>query len=200
MHKVLHRIISVVRILTLDYQQLFDLSVSIMSVGPVCPGIEHPSGAYDRLFITLRQLRFCFCGAPALTRGRVCLLCMLLVLGSADLLGSQSLWSRDHILLSQSWDFPLRRLLRIAGVTISGQRFDLCKRIRVGRGTIVDIYLKCGTNVMRKAEVSQGHSLSATISLSICKSNRSRTNKIAIYWQQRHTNTKSNGTLLENHL
>jgi hypothetical protein len=38
---------------------------------PVCPGIEHPSGAYDQIFITLWQLRFCFCGAPSLTRGRV---------------------------------------------------------------------------------------------------------------------------------
>jgi hypothetical protein len=56
-----------------------------------------------------------FCGAPSLTRRRVCLLYMLLVLASADRLGSESLCSRDHVLLSQIWDFPFRRLLRFAG-------------------------------------------------------------------------------------
>jgi hypothetical protein len=36
---------------------------------PVCLGIKHPSGAYDQIFITVRQLRVC--GALSLTRGRV---------------------------------------------------------------------------------------------------------------------------------
>jgi hypothetical protein len=67
---------------------------------PVCPGIKHPSGAYDQIFISLWQLRFCFCGAPSLARGRVCLLYMLLALASAVLLGSEALWFRDHILLT----------------------------------------------------------------------------------------------------
>jgi hypothetical protein len=40
---------------------------------------------------------------------------MLLVLASAVFLGSESLGTRHHILLSQIWDFPLRRLLRHAG-------------------------------------------------------------------------------------
>jgi hypothetical protein len=52
------------------------------------------------------------CGAPSLTRGRVCLWYMLLVLASVVFIGSDSLGTRDHILLSQIWDFPLRRLLR----------------------------------------------------------------------------------------
>jgi hypothetical protein len=47
--------------------------------------------------------------------GRVCLLYMLLVLASAVFLESESLGSHDHILLSQFWDFPFRRLLRLAG-------------------------------------------------------------------------------------
>jgi hypothetical protein len=55
------------------------------------------------------------CGAPSLTRGRVCLFYMLLALASAVFLGSESLRSLYHILLFQFRDFPFRRLLRLAG-------------------------------------------------------------------------------------
>jgi hypothetical protein len=51
-----------------------------------------PSTAHDQLFITLWQLRSCFCGASSLTRGRVCLLYMLLALASVAFLGSCSFW------------------------------------------------------------------------------------------------------------
>jgi hypothetical protein len=39
---------------------------------PVCLGLQHPTGACDQIFITVRQLRVCWCGALSLTRGRVC--------------------------------------------------------------------------------------------------------------------------------
>jgi hypothetical protein len=68
------------------------------------------------LIITVWQLRSCFCGVPSLTRGRICLLHMLLPLASAVFLGSKSVGTRDHILLSQIWDFPFRRLLRFTGM------------------------------------------------------------------------------------
>jgi hypothetical protein len=74
-----------------------------------------PSGAHDQIFLIVWQLRCCFCGAPSLTRERVCLLYMLLAHDSAVFIASESLGSRDHILLSLSWDFPFRRLLRLAG-------------------------------------------------------------------------------------
>jgi hypothetical protein len=44
-----------------------------------------PSGAHDQIFITVWQLWSCFCGAPSLTRGQVCLFYMLLALASAGL-------------------------------------------------------------------------------------------------------------------
>jgi hypothetical protein len=69
---------------------------------------------YDQIFISVWQLRSCFCGAPSLTRGRVCRLQLLLVLASAVSLGSESLGTWDHILLSQFRDFSFRRLLRLA--------------------------------------------------------------------------------------
>jgi hypothetical protein len=74
-----------------------------------------PYGAHDQICIILWQLRSCFSGAPSLMRGQVCILYMLLVLASAVFLGSESLGSRDHILLSQFWAFPFRRLLLLAG-------------------------------------------------------------------------------------
>jgi hypothetical protein len=40
---------------------------------------------------------------------------MPLALASVVFLGSKSLGTRDHILLSQIWDFPFRRHLRLAG-------------------------------------------------------------------------------------
>jgi hypothetical protein len=39
---------------------------------PVCLRMKRPFGAYDRNFITVRQLRVCWCGALSLTRRRVC--------------------------------------------------------------------------------------------------------------------------------
>jgi hypothetical protein len=64
---------------------------------------QAPSGSHDLLLSW--QLRSCICGAPSLTRGRFCLLYMLLALASAVFLWSESLGTRDHVLLSQIWDF-----------------------------------------------------------------------------------------------
>jgi hypothetical protein len=42
-----------------------------MGSRPVYPGIKHPSGAYDQIFITVWRLQVCWCGALSLKRGRV---------------------------------------------------------------------------------------------------------------------------------
>jgi hypothetical protein len=82
----------------------------------VCLGIKHPSEAYDQIFITVRQLRVSWHGAPSLTRGRVCRLQLMLAFASAVILGSESLGTGDHIILSQIRDFNFRRLIRLAGL------------------------------------------------------------------------------------
>jgi hypothetical protein len=83
---------------------------------PVCLGIKHPSRAYDQIFIAVRQLQVCWCGALSLTRGRVCRFQLLLILDSAVILWSESRGTRDHILLSQIRNLHFRRLLRFAGL------------------------------------------------------------------------------------
>jgi hypothetical protein len=52
----------------------------------------------------------------SLTRGRVWRLRFLMAVASAVILGSQSLGTRDNVLLSQIRDFPYLRLLRLAGL------------------------------------------------------------------------------------
>jgi hypothetical protein len=71
---------------------------------PVCLGVKHPSGAYDQIFITAKQLRVCSCGGLSLTRERVCRLQSLLILASTVIFGFESRGTRDHILLSQIRD------------------------------------------------------------------------------------------------
>jgi hypothetical protein len=83
---------------------------------PVYLGIKNSSGTYDQIFITFRHLLVCWYGALTLTRVRVCRLQLLLALVSTVILGSESCGTRDYILLSQIWDFPFCRLLRLAGL------------------------------------------------------------------------------------
>jgi hypothetical protein len=110
---------------------------------PVCLGVKHPSRACDQIFITVRQLRGCWCGALSLTRERVCRLQLLSVLASAVIFGSwvpRDSWPYFTVsdsrfpqhegpgpciyipqeqggpVISPGTGFPFRRLLRLTGL------------------------------------------------------------------------------------
>jgi hypothetical protein len=68
-----------------------------------CLSFGHPSGTRDQIFISVRFTGF-LCWAPFLTIGWAFCLQLLLGLASAVILGPESRWSHDHILLSQMWD------------------------------------------------------------------------------------------------
>jgi hypothetical protein len=62
---------------------------------PVCLWIKHASVAYDQIFITVRQLRVCWCGALSLMRGRGYRSQLLLALARTIILESESRGTRD---------------------------------------------------------------------------------------------------------
>jgi hypothetical protein len=93
---------------------------------PVCLGVKQPSKAYDQIFITVRQLRVCWCGALSLTRERVCRLKLLQGLASAVILGSEFRGTHDHILLSQIRELSVES--ESESVTTDGQSASLSSR------------------------------------------------------------------------
>jgi hypothetical protein len=68
---------------------------------PVCLGVKPPFEVQDQIFVSVRQLRVCTCGAPSLTRGRVSRLQLPVALASAAILGFEFCETHEHILLSQ---------------------------------------------------------------------------------------------------
>jgi hypothetical protein len=65
---------------------------------PVRPGVRYPSGTRDQFFpfslwLFFRQLWICWCGAPSLTRSRVCSFQFLLGIARAAFLSSESQWT-----------------------------------------------------------------------------------------------------------
>jgi hypothetical protein len=71
---------------------------------PVSLGIKRPSGAYNQNFITVRQLRVCWCGTLSLARGRVCRL-QLLLSSPAQPQSSSFLWGlQTSVEHSEEWE------------------------------------------------------------------------------------------------
>jgi hypothetical protein len=58
---------------------------------------QAPSRAQNQIFVTVRQLWVCWCGAPSLTRGWVCHLQLLMVLASTVILRSESHRTQDYV-------------------------------------------------------------------------------------------------------
>jgi hypothetical protein len=65
-------------------------------------GVELHLGLMTRYLLLFDSYGLVFCGALSLRRGRVCLLYMLQAFASAVFLGSESLGTRDYILLSHT--------------------------------------------------------------------------------------------------
>jgi hypothetical protein len=75
-----------------------------------------PSGAYEQIFYYCQTVAGLLIWG-ALSDERTGLsFTVQLALASAVILGFKSLGTCDHILLSQIWDFPFHRLLRLAGL------------------------------------------------------------------------------------
>jgi hypothetical protein len=73
---------------------------------PVSLGFKPHVGPKTRVLLLSDNCGFLGCGAPSLTRGRVCRLQLLLALASAVIVLSEFREIHDHILLSQIWDSP----------------------------------------------------------------------------------------------
>jgi hypothetical protein len=100
---------------------LFSVSLSKVKITlrlTVCQsvslGVEPHLGPMTRYLLLFDSCDLVFVGRPLWREdGSVfCICCWPL---PAQSLGSESLGTRDHIILSQIWDFPFRRLLRLAG-------------------------------------------------------------------------------------
>jgi hypothetical protein len=105
------------RLLVYEWRMTYESKSKSKSKSKLCYD-RRSSGDHDhiRVFITVRELQACWCGALSLTRGRVSRLQLLPALASAVIFRSKSRGTRDHILLAQIRDFPFRRLLRLAGL------------------------------------------------------------------------------------
>jgi hypothetical protein len=68
---------------------------------PVCLGVRHPRPNFLLLsLIIFRQLQIWLCGAPSLTKSRVCTFQLFLGVTSAAVIRSESHGTHEHILLS----------------------------------------------------------------------------------------------------
>jgi hypothetical protein len=99
----------------LNGQAKVKVTLRVTASQSVSLGVEPPSGLMTRYLLLFDSYGLDFVGRPLVREDGVCLLYMQQALASAIFLGSESLGTRDHILLSQTRDFPFRRLLRLAG-------------------------------------------------------------------------------------
>jgi hypothetical protein len=88
----------------------------LMVSRPVCLGISTHLGLTTRFLLLSDSCWFVDVGRSLWREDESYHLQLLLALASADIFGSDSHGTRDHNLLSQIRDLPIRRLLRLAGL------------------------------------------------------------------------------------
>jgi hypothetical protein len=129
-----------------------------------------PFWTYDHIFITIRQLRVCWCGALCQSRGRVYRLQLILALTSAVIFRSQSHGTRDHILLSQVRDRMRSYLHRRLYGSVCRMFFDMETRSVPCRspgihlhGIVCYFRIHCCGNVRSEPLCSNGHLCGASL-------------------------------------
>jgi hypothetical protein len=99
-------------------------------------GVEPHLVLLTRYLFLFDSYGLVFRGVASMTRGRVCHSYMLLALARAVFLGSESLGTRDHILLSQIWDFPF-----LAFYDSQGHGGGIRARHHTGRYLMIKLFL-----------------------------------------------------------
>jgi hypothetical protein len=130
-------------------------------IRPACLGTTHPSGEYDQIFITVRQLLVCWYGALSLRRGRVCRLQLLLTLASKSkskftlrltVSQSVSLGVGPHLLHVDSYG------LFICGAPSPTRRQVCLLYMLLALASVVFLYcLRFETSIFFASYDSQGH-------------------------------------------
>jgi hypothetical protein len=105
---------------------------------PVCLGVGPTSGARDQICISVEYLRSSCCGAPSLTRGRVCNLLVQFFVS----LRSKSHRTHDHISLSH---------LRLPQLVV------LRPCVYIPRNTVVQFYPRALGSLLISSYDSQGY-------------------------------------------
>jgi hypothetical protein len=140
---------------------------------PICLAVKHPSGVQDQLLLLSSSLLVCWCGAPSLTRGRVCRLQLLLGLASAVIFTAHEL-SRPFCFTSFNTMFVMAIILSFSDWAplsschdLLNYRCDYCERV-VQRRTVCIRRLNSLTWYLLVVPQGGGALISPTVARKVC--------------------------------